>query len=76
MRILLLFIIKFYQKTISFDHGLFKYLYPYGFCRFYPSCSEYASRAIKKYGVLKGLILSIRRLLRCHPFSKGGYDAP
>jgi len=43
-------------------------------CRFTPTCSEYAIEAIRRYGVLRGLALSILRLLRCHPFAKGGYD--
>lgn len=43
-------------------------------CRFYPSCSEYALSAIKCFGIFKGIILTCRRLLRCHPWSKGGYD--
>lgn len=43
-------------------------------CRFYPTCSEYAIQSIGKYGIFKGAILSLRRLLRCHPFSPGGFD--
>ncbi|MBR3623006.1 MAG: membrane protein insertion efficiency factor YidD [Selenomonadaceae bacterium] len=43
-------------------------------CRFYPSCSAYAYEAIEKYGALKGLYLGIKRILRCNPFCKGGYD--
>ncbi|MCL2293854.1 MAG: membrane protein insertion efficiency factor YidD [Spirochaetes bacterium] len=43
-------------------------------CIFYPSCSSYALEALKKYGPLRGSFLSIKRILRCHPFSKGGYD--
>jgi len=43
-------------------------------CIYVPSCSEYAIEAIKKYGSLKGTYLSTKRLLRCHPFAKGGYD--
>jgi len=43
-------------------------------CRFYPTCSEYAMDAINKYGVLKGSIKSMYRILRCNPFNKGGYD--
>lgn len=43
-------------------------------CRFVPTCSEYAYEAIEKYGVLKGGFLSVKRLIRCNPFSKGGYD--
>lgn len=43
-------------------------------CRFTPTCSEYMKQAIIKYGVLKGGLLGIKRILRCHPFNKGGYD--
>ncbi|GAB4534109.1 MAG: membrane protein insertion efficiency factor YidD [Thermodesulfovibrionia bacterium] len=43
-------------------------------CRFYPSCSSYSAEAIERYGVIKGLMLSFGRLLRCHPFHPGGYD--
>ncbi|MEM4409547.1 MAG: membrane protein insertion efficiency factor YidD [Candidatus Caldarchaeum sp.] len=43
-------------------------------CRFYPSCSSYALEAFSKYGFLKGVMLATRRLARCHPLSKGGYD--
>jgi len=43
-------------------------------CRFYPTCSEYTKQAIEKYGVIKGLWLGVKRILRCHPFSEGGYD--
>lgn len=43
-------------------------------CRFTPTCSQYAYEAFSKYGFLKGLYLSVRRILKCHPFHKGGYD--
>lgn len=43
-------------------------------CKFYPSCSEYTKQAIEKYGIFKGTFLGIKRILRCNPFSKGGYD--
>lgn len=43
-------------------------------CRYTPTCSEYAMEAVRRYGVLRGLMLAMLRLLRCHPFAKGGYD--
>ena len=43
-------------------------------CIYTPTCSEYAETAIRRYGLFKGLRLAIRRILRCHPFRKGGYD--
>jgi uncharacterized protein len=67
-------VIRFYQLIFSFDHGLFKVFYPYGFCRFKPTCSEYAITAIQKYGIIKGGLKAIWRILRCNPWSKGGYD--
>lgn len=66
-RWLLLLLLRFYQKVIS--PGL-----PANTCRFYPSCSHYSYQAIYKYGVLKGGVLSVWRLLRCNPFNDGGYD--
>ena len=66
MKRALISLIRFYKRAIS----------PYlpQACRFTPSCSEYAVQAIERYGALKGLRLSIWRVLRCNPFSKGGYD--
>ena len=69
MKKILLKIIDFYQKNISL------WLQSKNInCKFYPTCSEYSKQAIEKYGALKGTILSIYRILRCNPFSKGGYD--
>jgi putative membrane protein insertion efficiency factor len=43
-------------------------------CKYYPSCSEYAEQAIMRFGILRGLVLAVWRLLRCNPFSHGGFD--
>jgi uncharacterized protein len=59
-------IIKGYQYLISPLIG------PH--CRFVPTCSSYASEAIEQHGLLKGTYLAIRRILKCHPFHKGGFD--
>jgi putative membrane protein insertion efficiency factor len=66
MKKVLLWLIDFYRKGIS------PYTPPS--CRFIPTCSEYARQAVQKYGALKGSWLALRRLLKCHPFHKGGYD--
>lgn len=69
MKKLLIWLITQYQKHIS------KWLKSKNInCKFYPSCSEYTKQAIEKYGVIKGLGLGIFRIIRCNPFSKGGYD--
>lgn len=67
-------LIKFYQKTLSFDHGPMKHLYPHGFCRFNPTCSDYAIQSINKYGIIIGGLKAAWRVLRCNPFNKGGND--
>lgn len=75
MKKLLLNAIKGYQKTNFFRHQIFKNLFlSDASCRFIPTCSHYSYEAIEKYGVGKGLILSFKRIIRCHPFSSGGYD--
>ncbi len=63
-----------YQQTLSFDHSWLKFLYPYGFCRFYPSCSEYAKQAIVNRGVFKGIAMGVLRLGRCHPWNSPRVD--
>ena len=62
----LLGLIRFYRAAIS-PH------FP-ACCRYTPTCSQYALEAIQKYGALKGGILALRRILRCNPFHRGGYD--
>ncbi len=66
-RLVLLAFIRLYQKT--FSRAL-----PAGTCRFYPSCSHYGYQAIYKYGVLKGSVMAVWRVLRCNPFNEGGID--
>ena len=63
---ILIIIIRGYQKFVS-------PLFP-PTCRFYPTCSEYTIQAIEKHGIIKGIAMGIWRILRCNPFSKGGYD--
>lgn len=70
----ILTLIKIYQRTLSFDHGWMKILYPNGVCRFRPTCSEYTYQAIEKYGIAKGGWMGLKRIARCHPWSKGGWD--
>ena len=70
----LMLLILFYQKTFSLDHGPLKDRFPFGFCRFSPSCSEYARQSIWKYGVIIGLVRSLWRILKCNPWNKGGHD--
>ncbi len=62
---LLIMIVKTYQITPLHSHGM---------CRFTPSCSEYMIEALEEYGTIKGLIIGIKRIGRCHPFGKYGYD--
>lgn len=59
-------LLRFYQRRISPMRA--------PSCKFYPSCSGYALVALERYGLLRGLILAVWRVLRCNPFSKGGYD--
>ena len=75
-KFLTLKLIKLYQKTLSFDHGIFSRLFPDGYCRFHPTCSEYGYQAIKKGGLVVGGLKTIWRILRCNPWNKGGVDEP
>ena len=62
---LILFLIKIYQKISALTPPR---------CRFYPTCSEYTKQAIIQFGVFKGGILGIKRIVKCHPLNEGGYD--
>jgi len=66
MKKLVLFLIRFYQKFVS-------PFFPPS-CRYAPTCSQYTFEAVQKYGVIKGLFLGIKRILRCNPFFPGGDD--
>lgn len=66
MKKLLIAVIKFYQKYISPMKGTK--------CPYIPTCSQYGLEAVEKYGAFKGSLLAAWRILRCNPFSKGGYD--
>jgi uncharacterized protein len=72
----ILWAIRIYQKTLSLDHGPLKKLYPHGYCRFYPSCSEYGHQVIKKRGIIVGIPKTIWRIVRCNPWNDGGVDLP
>lgn len=58
--------IDFYKKQLSPFLGIH--------CKYNPTCSEYVKQAVLKYGVLNGMFLGIKRILKCNPFAKGGYD--
>ncbi|MDI6809098.1 MAG: membrane protein insertion efficiency factor YidD [Candidatus Eisenbacteria bacterium] len=66
MKRIVVFLVKSYQRILS------PVLPPS--CRFYPSCSDYSLEALERYGVFRGLYLTARRLLCCHPFHAGGFD--
>lgn len=66
MKRLVLFLLRAYKTTLSPFLG--------NHCRFAPSCSDYMTQAVSKYGALKGIYLGTKRLLKCHPFHPGGVD--
>ena len=66
MKKLLIALVKIYRAYISPMRG--------PCCRYIPTCSQYALEALEKYGAFKGGFLALRRILRCHPLCKGGYD--
>ncbi|MFO0664439.1 MAG: membrane protein insertion efficiency factor YidD [Polyangiaceae bacterium] len=71
MKSLFLLLIRLYQRFLS---PLLSWSGPV--CRFEPSCSRYAAACIQDHGALRGGLLSVRRLCKCHPFHPGGYDPP
>ncbi len=66
MKSILIIVVRIYRKTIS------PFLPPS--CIYTPTCSAYAEEALRKHGAIRGMVLSIKRILRCHPWHSGGYD--
>ena len=66
MRSIFIFFIRLYQRLLS-------PLFPAA-CRFTPTCSEYMAQAVSKYGIIQGVVLGLKRISKCHPFHKGGFD--
>ena len=62
----LILLVRAYQATLSPFLG--------GQCRYHPTCSHYSIQALKEYGAIRGTVLTARRIARCHPFARGGYD--
>ena len=67
-------LITLYQRTLSPDHSWLRGRFPYGYCKFYPSCSDYAKQAIEKFGLMRGAILAAKRISHCHPWSEPKVD--
>lgn len=67
MKAILILLVRFYQKAIS------PFLPPS--CRYRPTCSSYMLQALDKHGAIKGGLMGLARILRCHPFAEGGYDS-
>ena len=75
MKNALLKLISFYQKSQLIDNPIRKMFIPgQSVCRFQPTCSEYMYDAVEKYGVIRGVAMGMYRIVRCNPWSKGGYD--
>ena len=66
MKRLLILLIRFYQQAIS--------PYKRACCKYYPTCSNYALQAVERFGAFRGFFMAAYRVLRCNPFSRGGYD--
>jgi putative membrane protein insertion efficiency factor len=67
MKKVFLWLIRFYRSQLSPRKG-------YGSCKYIPTCSEYGLEAIERFGAIKGGLMTLWRILRCNPFSTGGYD--
>lgn len=67
-------LIFLYQRTFSPDHGPYSEFFGNARCRFFPSCSEYTRQALSQYGLFAGVVFSVKRIIKCGPWHKGGYD--
>ncbi|MEK7633489.1 MAG: membrane protein insertion efficiency factor YidD [Patescibacteria group bacterium] len=75
MKTVILKFIRFYQKTKFFHGAIARQLFLTDrVCRFTPTCSDYTYQAVEKHGTIKGTLLGLKRIIRCHPWSKGGFD--
>ncbi len=75
MKHFILAAIRFYQRHLSFESGILKFLFLTDrACRYSPTCSEYMYQAVSRYGIMTGLWLGTKRVLRCHPWAAGGHD--
>ncbi len=71
---ILIALIRLYQRYLSPDTGMPRVWFPFGCCRFTPTCSAYTIDALARYGLILGLWYGFRRILRCHPWQQGGFD--
>lgn len=75
MKHLFLTFIRFYQKTRFFHWSIFRFFYlSDAVCRYQPTCAEYTYQAVNRYGIMQGVWWGLKRICRCHPWAKGGYD--
>lgn len=76
MKKIAIWIIRIYQKTLSLDHGILGRVFPnLRGCKFTPTCSEYTCKAVEVYGVIKGLLMGTKRVVKCNPWAQAGqYD--
>lgn len=74
MKKTVLFVLRLYQRFLSAGTGPLRAVLPLGGCRFEPTCSVYTYQAVERYGIIDGLRLGFKRISRCHPWNKGGWD--
>lgn len=74
VKLIILFFIKLYQKTLSLDHGILSVIYPKRLCRYYPTCSQYTYTTINRFGVFVGGWMGLKRIISCNPWQEGGID--